>query len=80
MKQHKSTLTDISIDSTHYGSVDKYDTIKLSDSSSAIIINKVREGEYVTITVIPFVFSKYRLVNMLKFAWIKLKILFKIIK
>jgi hypothetical protein len=59
--------------------LDKYDTITASQGQTAIVVRKISNGERTTLTVYPFRFSKWRLINILKFAWIRVRVFFNFI-
>ena len=59
--------------------LDKYDVISFGKMQTAIVISKVANGEATTLKVFPFIFSKWRLINILKFAWIRVRVFFNFI-
>ena len=59
--------------------LDKYDVLTSSQSQTAIVVSKVFNGETTTLKVYPFTFSKWRLINKLKFAWIRVRVFFNLI-
>lgn len=59
--------------------IDKFHTLTTPQGQTAIVVNKVVNEEMTTLRVYPFKFSKWRLINMIKFAWIRIKLSFSLI-
>jgi len=71
--------TAFKIDTAYDSGIDKYDVISFGKMQTAIVISKVANGEATTLKVFPFIFSKWKLWNITRLWWIRMRVFFNFI-